>query len=71
MPSYPGLPSWPGLPGGGPGGFTVRGGRKSKIFGRLGLDIATFGPGHVPELARLPRMKMPKAPKIKRMGAKR
>jgi hypothetical protein len=29
------------------------------------LDIATFGPGHVPELARLPKMKMPKAPKIK------
>jgi hypothetical protein len=57
---------WPGFPGGGGGGFAgPRGFYKSKIFGRLGLDIATFGPGHVPELARLPKMKMPRAPKMK------
>jgi hypothetical protein len=53
------------VPSGGPGGFTRRDLHKFKIFGRLGLDIATFGPRHVPELARLPKMKIPKAPKIK------
>jgi hypothetical protein len=79
LPTTPGLPVLPGWPGGGgPGGFTPAGGRRyAHTFGRMGLDIATWGTGHVPELrgARPPRsFKAPKQPKFtkpKRKGGRK
>ncbi|MCJ7723220.1 MAG: hypothetical protein MUP03_03715, partial [Anaerolineales bacterium] len=65
-PFFPGF-SWP--PSGGGGGFGIPGPLKSaKVWSRLGLDIATFGGGHVPEFPRLPKFK---ASKMKRRKGKK
>ena len=67
--TFPGF-GWPGSGGG--GGFGIPSPLKSaKVWSRLGLDIATFGGGHVPEMARIPSLPKFKAPKPKRRKRKK